>query len=43
MTNIVGTEITPEKLVLDMPVQVQFEARGEQQVPVFAPAAGSAQ
>jgi uncharacterized OB-fold protein len=41
MTNIVGTEITPEQLVLDMPLQVQFEARGEQQVPVFAPAAGS--
>ncbi len=43
MANIVGIENTPENLVLDMPLQVQFEARGEQQVPVFAPAAGSAQ
>ena len=43
MANIVGVENTPENLVLDMPLQVQFEARGEQQVPVFAPAAGSAQ
>jgi len=42
MTNIVGVEITPENLVLDMPLHVQFAARGEQQVPVFAPAAGSA-
>lgn len=42
MTNIVGIENTPENLVLDMPLQVQFEARGEQQVPVFAPADGSA-
>jgi uncharacterized OB-fold protein len=42
MANIVGIEIEPEKLVLDMPLQVQFEARGEQQVPVFGPAAGSA-
>jgi uncharacterized OB-fold protein len=40
MTNIVGIEITPENLVLDMPLQVQFEARGTQQVPVFAPADG---
>ena len=42
MANIVGIENTPENLVLDMPLQVQFEARGDQQVPVFAPAAGSA-
>jgi uncharacterized OB-fold protein len=42
MANIVGIENTPENLVLDMPLQVQFEARGEQQVPVFAPASGSA-
>ena len=40
MTNIVGIENTPENLVLDMPLQVQFEARGEQQVPVWAPAEG---
>ncbi len=41
MTNIVGIENTPENLVLDMPLEVQFEARGDQQVPVFAPAGGS--
>jgi uncharacterized OB-fold protein len=40
MTNIVGIENTPENLVLDMPLTVQFEARGEMQVPVFAPAEG---
>jgi uncharacterized OB-fold protein len=37
MTNIVGIANTPENLVLDMPLRVRFEARGEQQVPVFAP------
>jgi uncharacterized OB-fold protein len=41
MTNIVGIENTPENLVLDMPLEVRFEARGDQQVPVFAPAGGS--
>ncbi|HEX7354049.1 MAG TPA: Zn-ribbon domain-containing OB-fold protein [Mycobacteriales bacterium] len=39
MTNIVGVEPTPENLVLDMPVRVQFEQRGEMAIPVFAPAA----
>jgi uncharacterized protein len=42
MTNIVGIANTPENLVLDMPLRVRFEARGEQQVPVFGPVAGSA-
>jgi uncharacterized OB-fold protein len=39
MTNIVGIANTPENLVLDMELVVQFAARGEQMVPVFAPAA----
>jgi uncharacterized protein len=42
MTNIVGIANTPENLVLDMPLRVRFEARGQQQVPVFGPVAGSA-
>jgi uncharacterized OB-fold protein len=39
MTNIVGIENTPENLVLDMDLVVQFSARGDHMVPVFAPAA----
>ena len=38
MSNIVGIENTPEHLVLDMALQVTFEARGEVMVPVFEPA-----
>ena len=38
MTNIVGVENTPEALVLDMALEVDFEPRGELQVPVFRPA-----
>lgn len=38
MTNIVGIENTPENLVLDMPLRVTFEARGEVSLPVFEPA-----
>jgi uncharacterized OB-fold protein len=36
-TNIVGVPQTPEALVLDMPLRVTFERRGEQLVPVFEP------
>jgi uncharacterized OB-fold protein len=42
MTNIVGVDNTPEALVLDMPLEVAFESRGDQSVPVFRPV-GSAQ
>ncbi len=38
MTNIVGVPNTPEHLVLDMPLRVTFEARGEVQLPLFTPA-----
>jgi uncharacterized protein len=38
MTNIVGVESTPETLVLDMPLEVAFQERGDQCVPVFRPA-----
>lgn len=38
MTNIVGIENTPENLVLDMPLEVSFERRGEMTLPVFGPA-----
>ncbi len=41
MTNIVGVENTPEALVLDMALEVAFEPRGEQSVPVFRPASAS--
>lgn len=37
MTNVVGVDPTPENLVLDMPLHVQFEQRGDVAVPVFAP------
>lgn len=37
MTNIVGIDNTPENLVLDMALEVAFEDRGGQRVPVFAP------
>ena len=37
MSNIVGIENTPENLVLDMPLQVTFEQRGDMSVPVFEP------
>ena len=42
MTNIVGIEPTPENLVLDMDLEVDFEQRGEWAVPVFRPVTSSA-
>lgn len=41
MTNIVGVENVPEKLPLDMELQVVFEQRGEVHVPLFEPAGGA--
>jgi uncharacterized OB-fold protein len=38
MTNIVDVENTPEHLVLDMELEVAFQERGDQCVPVFRPA-----
>lgn len=38
LSNIVGVDNTPEHLVLDMPLVVDFEPRGDQVVPVFRPA-----
>jgi acyl-CoA-associated DUF35 OB-fold domain-containing protein len=38
MTNILGLSPTPEALVLDMPLQVRFERRGDISLPVFGPA-----
>ena len=41
MTNIVECEQTPEALVLDMPLEVTFEQRGDDiALPVFRPAGG---
>ena len=38
MTNITGIPNTPEDLVLDMPLQVTFEQRGDISLPLFGPA-----
>jgi uncharacterized OB-fold protein len=38
MANIVGVENTPENLVLDMPLEVDFEERDGVTLPVFRPA-----
>jgi hypothetical protein len=38
MTSIVGVPATPEALVLDMPLRVAFEQRGDISLPVFTPA-----
>lgn len=38
MGNITGVDQTPEALVLDMPLQITFEQRGEMAVPVWEPA-----
>ena len=40
MSNIVDVEQTPEALVLDMALEVTFEARGDVHVPLFRPAGG---
>jgi len=37
MSSIVGVPQTPEALVLDMPLAVEFEPRGDQMLPVFRP------
>lgn len=42
MTNITDCPQTPEALVLDMPLEVTFEARGDVAVPQFRPATGDA-
>ena len=39
MTSIRGVPATPEALVLDMPLRVAFEQRGDISLPVFTPAA----
>jgi uncharacterized OB-fold protein len=38
MSNIVDVENTPENLVVDMPLEVTFEERGEIMLPQFRPA-----
>jgi hypothetical protein len=38
MTSLVGVPATPEALVLDMPLRVAFQQRGDISVPVFTPA-----
>jgi hypothetical protein len=37
MSNVVGIANTPEDLVLDMQLEVDFEPRGDVSVPVFRP------
>jgi len=38
MTSLTGVANTPEDLVLDMPLRVTFERRGDVYLPVFTPA-----
>jgi hypothetical protein len=38
MTSLVGVPATPEALLLDMPLRVAFELRGDLSLPVFTPA-----
>lgn len=40
MTNIVDVEAVPAALELDMELSVRFVTRGDQKLPVFAPAGG---
>jgi uncharacterized protein len=37
MTNLTGVPATPAALVLDMPLRVSFEERGDISLPVFTP------
>jgi uncharacterized OB-fold protein len=41
MTSIRGVPATPEALVLDMPLRVAFERRGDVWLPVFTPDQGA--
>ena len=42
MSSLVGVPADPAKLVLDMPLEVGFEARGNMMLPVFHPAGSAA-
>jgi hypothetical protein len=42
LTNLVGIDADPGALTLDMPLEVDFEPRGEMAVPVFRPSTASA-
>lgn len=42
MSNIVGVANTPDDLVLDMALEVTFEARNGMSIPLFQPAGGGA-
>lgn len=37
MASIVGVDQSPDELVLDMPLLVDFETRGDYRLPVFKP------
>ena len=41
MTSLTGVASTPQDLILDMPLRVTFEPRGDVHLPVFTPEAGS--
>jgi len=41
MTSVRGVPATPEALVLDMPLRVAFEQRGDFWLPVFTPGQGA--
>ena len=42
VTNILDCPAEPEALILDMPLEVTFESRGDLSVPQFRPAGGAA-
>ena len=42
MTSLTGVANTPEDLILDMPLRVTFEQRGDVYLPVFTPALAAA-
>lgn len=41
MSNIIGIDQTPDALVLDMPLEVTFEQRGDVMLPLFTPRSGA--
>ena len=42
MSSLLGLPADPARLVLDMPLELRFEARGTMMLPVFAPAGSAA-
>jgi uncharacterized OB-fold protein len=41
LSNLVGVPADPAALVLDMPLEVTFQVRGDKTLPLFKPAGGA--